>query len=228
MVDIKELLSSNSEDLTNVGNQYTYNSLEPTVEVLKPIVEALLFSAGKPLSIDAIQALLEPDLTPTRAVFRSVLQEIEEDYKGRGVELVEFSGAYRFQSRPSMSEWVQRLWEERPQKYSRALLETLALIAYRQPITRGDIEEVRGVAVSSTIMKTLLERNWVRVVGHREVPGRPAIYATTKHFLSYFNLSSLDDLPTLAEIRDIELISKELNAQLELVGTEDESVKQDD
>ncbi|KZY85402.1 hypothetical protein A3743_03255, partial [Oleiphilus sp. HI0072] len=210
MVDIKELLSSNSEDLTNVGNQYTYNSLEPTVEVLKPIVEALLFSAGKPLSIDAIQALLEPDLTPTRAVFRSVLQEIEEDYKGRGVELVEFSGAYRFQSRPSMSEWVQRLWEERPQKYSRALLETLALIAYRQPITRGDIEEVRGVAVSSTIMKTLLERNWVRVVGHREVPGRPAIYATTKHFLSYFNLSSLDDLPTLAEIRDIELISKEL------------------
>ncbi|KZZ62498.1 SMC-Scp complex subunit ScpB, partial [Oleiphilus sp. HI0128] len=226
MVDIKELLSSNSEDLTNVGNQYTYNSLEPTVEVLKPIVEALLFSAGKPLSIDAIQALLEPDLTPTRAVFRSVLQEIEEDYKGRGVELVEFSGAYRFQSRPSMSEWVQRLWEERPQKYSRALLETLALIAYRQPITRGDIEEVRGVAVSSTIMKTLLERNWVRVVGHREVPGRPAIYATTKHFLSYFNLSSLDDLPTLAEIRDIELISKELNAQLELVGTEDESVKQ--
>ena len=228
MVDIKELLSSNSEDLTNVGNQYTYNSLEPTVEVLKPIVEALLFSAGKPLSIDAIQALLEPDLTPTRAVFRSVLQEIEEDYKGRGVELVEFSGAYRFQSRPSMSEWVQRLWEERPQKYSRALLETLALIAYRQPITRGDIEEVRGVAVSSTIMKTLLERNWVRVVGHREVPGRPAIYATTKHFLSYFNLSSLDDLPTLAEIRDIELISKELNAQLDLVGTEDESVKQDD
>lgn len=228
MVDIKELLSSNSEDLTNVGNQYTYNSLEPTVEVLKPIVEALLFSAGKPLSIDAIQALLEPDLTPTRAVFRSVLQEIEEDYKGRGVELVEFSGAYRFQSRPSMSEWVQRLWEERPQKYSRALLETLALIAYRQPITRGDIEEVRGVAVSSTIMKTLLERNWVRVVGHREVPGRPAIYATTKHFLSYFNLSSLDDLPTLAEIRDVELISKELNAQLELVGTEDESVKQDD
>ncbi|KZZ40210.1 SMC-Scp complex subunit ScpB [Oleiphilus sp. HI0117] len=180
------------------------------------------------MSIDAIQALLEPDLTPTRAVFRSVLQEIEEDYKGRGVELVEFSGAYRFQSRPSMSEWVQRLWEERPQKYSRALLETLALIAYRQPITRGDIEEVRGVAVSSTIMKTLLERNWVRVVGHREVPGRPAIYATTKHFLSYFNLSSLDDLPTLAEIRDIELISKELNAQLELVGTEDESVKQDD
>ena len=112
---------------------------------------------------------------------------------------------------------MQRLWEEKPQKYSRALLETLALIAYRQPITRGDIEEVRGVAVSSTIMKTLVERNWVRVIGHREVPGRPAIYATTKQFLSYFNLNSLDELPTLAEIRDIDLISKEVNAQMELM-----------
>lgn len=214
MSELDELLKASS----NESERFVSAERECTVEVLKPIIEAIIFSAGKPLSVDAIQALLEPDYLPTKAFLRKVLDELSQDYDTRAIELSEFSGLYRFQTRPSMSEWVQRLWEEKPQKYSRALLETLALIAYRQPITRGDIEEVRGVAVSSTIMKTLVERNWVRVIGHREVPGRPAIYATTKQFLSYFNLSSLDDLPTLAEIRDIDLISKEVNAQMDLMG----------
>ncbi len=219
MSNLDELLTSdlNEEHAYADVSQFTRES---TIEALKPIVEALIFSAGKPLGLDAIQALLEPDYLPSRSFLRSLLKAIQEDYQGRGIELLEFSGAFRFQSRSSMTEWIQRLWDEKPQKYSRALLETLALIAYRQPITRGDIEEVRGVAVSSSIMKTLLERAWVRVVGHREVPGRPAIYATTKQFLSYFNLASLDDLPSLAEIRDIDLISKELNAQMELMSEE--------
>ena len=130
--------------------------------------------------------------------------------EGRGFELLEVAGGFRFQVRQSLSPWVVRLWHERPQKYSRALLETLALIAYRQPITRGEIEEIRGVAVSTNIIKTLHEREWIRVVGHRDVPGRPAMYATTRQFLDYFNLKSLDQLPALAEIRDLETLNAEL------------------
>tara|TARA_R110001592_G_scaffold1001_2_gene5902 strand:- start:14961 stop:15650 length:690 start_codon:yes stop_codon:yes gene_type:complete len=182
----------------------------------KLIVEAILFASEKPLTIEQIFNLLEHDLAVSRAQIRLILNELIADYSARGLELVEVGGAFRFQTKSEYSEWVQLLWEEKPQKYSRALLETLALIAYRQPITRGDIEEIRGVAVSSNIIKTLQERNWVRIVGHREVPGRPAIYATTKQFLAHFNLSTLEDLPTLAEIRDIDLISKEVNAQLAL------------
>lgn len=182
----------------------------------KLIVEAILFASEKPLTIEQLFNLLEHDLAVSRAQIRLILEELISEYKTRGIELVEVGGAFRFQTRSEYSEWVQLLWEEKPQKYSRALLETLALIAYRQPITRGDIEEIRGVAVSSYIVKTLQERNWVRVVGHREVPGRPAIYATTKQFLAHFNLKTLEDLPTLAEIRDIDLISKEVNAQLAL------------
>lgn len=212
MAELEELMSANG------GQNFVAAEKESTLEALKPIVEAIIFSAGKPVNLEMLQDLLEPDYLPGKSFLRSVIEALKSDYEGRSIELVEFSGQYRFQTRPYMNEWVQRLWEEKPQKYSRALLETLALIAYRQPITRGDIEEVRGVAVSSTIMKTLLERNWVRIVGHREVPGRPAIYATTKQFLAYFNLQSLDDLPTLAEIRDIDLISKELNAQMDLMG----------
>jgi segregation and condensation protein B len=182
----------------------------------KMIVEAILFASDKPLTIEQIYNLLEHDLAVSKANIRSMLEELMSEYKSRGIELADIGGAFRFQTRSEYSEWVQLLWEEKPQKYSRALLETLALIAYRQPITRGDIEEIRGVAVSSNIIKTLQERNWVRVVGHREVPGRPAIYATTRQFLAHFNLKSLEDLPTLAEIRDIDLISKEVNAQLAL------------
>lgn len=195
------------------------------LENIKPIVEALIFSSNKALNLDAIQDCLDPEYQISKQQLRSLITLISDHYRDTAIELVELGGAYRFQTKSKYGSWVQRLWEEKPQKYSRALLETLALIAYRQPITRGDIEEVRGVAVSSNIMKTLVERGWVRVIGHREVPGRPSIYATTKDFLSYFNLESLEDLPTLAEIRDLDLISKEVNAQLELkeLGDQEES-----
>ncbi len=208
--DIKQ---EDSETIkSNLSSYYGQEALDK----FKKIIEAMLFASDKPLGIDQLHALLEHDLAITRPLIRQIIGEIMSEYADRGIQLVEHGGAYRFQTKADFSEWVQRLWEEKPQKYSRALLETLALIAYRQPITRGDIEDIRGVAVSSTIMKTLQERNWVRVVGHREVPGRPAIYATTRQFLAYFNLKSLEDLPTLAEIRDIDLISKEVNAQLAL------------
>lgn len=199
------------------SNLSSYYGQEALIK-FKKIIEAMLFASEKPLTVEQIFTLLEHDLAVSRAMIRQIIDELILEYQQRetGVQLAEHGGAYRFQTKAEFSEWVQRLWEEKPQKYSRALLETLALIAYRQPITRGDIEEIRGVAVSSNIIKTLQERNWVRVVGHREVPGRPAIYATTRQFLAYFNLKSLEDLPTLAEIRDIDLISKEVNAQLAL------------
>jgi len=184
---------------------------------LKNILEAILFAANKTLNLEALFNLLLEDLQVSRADIKSALNELMSDYQQKGINLVELASGYRFQTKAEYSQWVNLLWEEKPQKYSRALLETLALIAYRQPITRGDIEEVRGVAVSSNIMKTLQERNWVKVVGHRDVPGRPAMYATTKQFLDYFSLKSLEQLPSLAEIRDIDLISKEVSAQLELM-----------
>ncbi|WJW76650.1 SMC-Scp complex subunit ScpB [Thiohalobacter sp. IOR34] len=178
---------------------------------LKNIIEAALLAAGRPLTLDQLRALFDLHEQPDKAELREVLQALQADYAGRGLELKEVASGYRVQVREALSPWVSRLWEEKPPKYSRALLETLALIAYRQPITRGEIEDIRGVSVSSSIMKTLLERDWVRVVGHRDVPGRPAMYATTREFLDYFNLKSLDDLPTLAELRDIDSINAELD-----------------
>ena len=154
---------------------------------------------------------------PARAEIREVLKEIETDCGGRGFELKKVASGYRFQVRQEYGEWVGRLWDERPPRYSRALLETLALIAYKQPITRGDIEEIRGVAVSTNIMRSLLEREWVRVVGHRDVPGRPAIYATTKSFLDYFDLNSLEELPTLSDIKDLVEANEELDLEDELM-----------
>lgn len=216
-----DLLNNEETELNQIDEEEfksdisTYYGQE-ALDKFKMIIEAILFASEKPLSIEQLFTLLDHDLAVSRAQIRSILDELISDYSERAIELVEHGGSFRFQTKTAYSEWVQLLWEERPQKYSRALLETLALIAYRQPITRGDIEEIRGVAVSSNIIKTLQERNWVRVVGHREVPGRPAIYATTKQFLAHFNLRSLEDLPTLAEIRDIDLISKEVNAQLAL------------
>lgn len=204
------------EDMTQTKSSLSAYYGQEAILKFKKIIEALLFASDKPLTVDQLYVLLEHDLSVSRAMIRQIIEELMAEYADRGIELVEQGGAFRFQTKADFSEWVQRLWEEKPQKYSRALLETLALIAYRQPITRGDIEEIRGVAVSSNIIKTLQERNWVRIVGHREVPGRPAIYATTKQFLAYFNLKSLEDLPTLAEIRDIDLISREVNAQLAL------------
>ena len=171
---------------------------------VRRIVEAALLVAGEALSVEQLERLfVEGDLDgeEPRALLRDVLGEIETDCSERGYELVRVASGYRFQVRQGLSEWISRLWEQKPPKYSRALLETLALIAYRQPATRGDIEEVRGVSVSSNIMRTLMERGWIREIGHREVPGRPALYATTRGFLDYFNLKSLDDLPPLSEVK---------------------------
>lgn len=178
---------------------------------LKQIIEAALMASGGALKLENIESLFEGDDDfPSRDEVLKALHELMQECVDRGVELKEISSGFRYQARQEMSQWVQRLWEEKPQRYSRALLETLALVAYRQPITRSEIEEVRGVSVSSTIMKTLQEREWVRVVGHRDVPGKPAMYATTRGFLDYFSLQSLDELPTLSEIRDIDNINVEL------------------
>lgn len=177
---------------------------------LAAIIETLLLTAGQPLNLNQIAAVFEDDERPTPAEIGQALRHLETACEDRGIELKEVSSGFRLQVRESFMGWVSKLWEERPQKYSRALLETLALIAYRQPITRGDIEEVRGVSVSSNIIRTLQEREWIRVVGHRDVPGKPALFGTTKAFLDYFNLSSLDDLPTLAEIKDLDNLEPEL------------------
>ena len=177
---------------------------------LKNILEAALLAAARPLDLEALERLFPEGEAPARADLRQALLALNEDYAERGIELVEVGSGYRVQSRPDLAEWVSRLWDERPSRYSRALLETLALIAYRQPITRAEIEDVRGVTIASSIMRTLLEREWVRVVGYRDVPGKPGMYGTTRKFLDYFGLKSLDDLPTLSELRDIESINAEL------------------
>ncbi len=183
---------------------------------LKPVVEAIVMAADAPVSVERLAKLLEEESGsgPSRDVLRNVLGELEADYAERGVELVEVASGFRFQARAVYADRVSRLWEERKPRYSRALLETLALVAYRQPITRGEIEHVRGVAVSSNIMRLLLERDWVRVVGHRDVPGRPAVYATTKEFLDYFGLKSLAELPSLAELKDFDAINADLFANI--------------
>lgn len=177
---------------------------------LKKIIEGALFASGQPLSIEQLGFLFDEHERPDHAGFRAALAELQQDYADRGLELREIASGFRFQVRQECGPWVSRLWEEKAPRYSRALLETLALVAYRQPITRSEIEEIRGVSVSSHIVKTLLEREWIRVAGHRDVPGRPALFATTRQFLDYFNLKSLADLPSLAEIRDLERINEEL------------------
>jgi len=181
---------------------------------LKLIIESILLAAGRPLTIDQLLAMFEDSEKPERADIREAIKALQEDYADRGIDLVQVGGGYRIQVRETMQPWIARLWEEKPARYSRALLETLSLIAYRQPITRGEIESVRGVAVSTSIMKTLLEREWVHVVGHRDVPGRPAMYGTTKQFLNYFGLKNIDGLPSLAELRDLNAIGEELQLDL--------------
>ena len=171
---------------------------------LAPLLEAFLLASGKPQSLERLFELFEEGERPEPPVFKKALELLRKSCEGRAFELKEVASGYRLQIREKFSPWVGRLWEERPQRYSRAMLETMALIAYRQPITRGEIEDVRGVAVNSHIVKTLLEREWIRVVGYREVPGRPAMFATTKGFLDHFNLKNLDDLPPLAELRELE------------------------
>jgi|TARA_R100000687_G_scaffold70457_1_gene60098 segregation and condensation protein B len=179
-------------------------------EQIKRIIEAAILVAEGPLDRDALQTLFDEEDRPSKQDLGKYLEEIGEAYADRGIFLKEVASGFRFQARPELGQWVSRLWQEKPPRYSRAILETLALIAYRQPITRGEIEEIRGVSVSSHIVKSLLERNWVRVVGHRDVPGRPAMFATTKQFLDYFDLKSLEDLPSLSEIRDLDKINEEL------------------
>ncbi|WP_085631098.1 SMC-Scp complex subunit ScpB [Pseudomonas sp. R16(2017)] len=171
---------------------------------LAPLLEAFLLASGKPQSLERLFELFEEGERPEPAVFKKALTLLGKSCEGRAFELKEVASGYRLQIREKFSPWVGRLWEERPQRYSRALLETMALIAYRQPITRGEIEDVRGVAVNSNIVKTLIEREWIRIVGYRDVPGKPAMFATTKLFLDHFNLKSLDELPPLAELREIE------------------------
>jgi len=180
---------------------------------LKFILEAALLAAGRPLSIDEMMGLFEGSgAVPERARVRDALAELAADWQGRGAELKEVASGYRLQVRREFSPWLGRLWAERPPRYTRALLETLALIAYRQPITRGEIEDVRGVSVSPSIIKTLLERDWIRVLGHRDVPGRPEIFGTTRAFLDSFNLKSLDELPPLSEARDLDQVHADLFA----------------
>ncbi len=180
-------------------------------ETLKTTIEALLLAADRPLSTRKLVELLATESgAPNHEDVREALQLLSEQWQGRGAELVRVASGYRLQVRQAFEPWVARLWEERPPRYSRALLETLALIAYRQPITRAEIEDVRGVSVSSNIVKTLLEREWVQVLGHKDTPGRPAMYGTTRQFLDYFNLKSLDQLPSLVELKDVESMNPEL------------------
>ncbi|MBZ2187597.1 SMC-Scp complex subunit ScpB [Alcanivorax sp. JB21] len=193
-------------------------------EQIRKIVEGAIFAADAPLDRDAMLMLFDEGDRPDKAVLGKVLEELTESYADRGIELKEVASGFRFQVRQEMGPWVSRLWQEKAPRYSRAILETLALMAYRQPITRGEIEEIRGVAVSSHIIRTLLERGWARVVGHRDVPGRPAMFATTRQFLDYFDLKSLEDLPSLAEIKDLDKFNEELalddQGSAETAGTE--------
>lgn len=195
-------------------------------KTLQNIIEAALLASAKPLNIKQLQALFEDDDdAPKRRHIESALADLSEALSDRGIELKNVSSGYRLQVKAVYGHWIGRLWEERPQKYSRAMLETLALVAYRQPITRSEIEDIRGVAVSSNIIRTLSERDWIRVIGHKDVPGRPAMYATTRMFLDYFNLSSLEQLPSLADIRDLDTLAKELNFDSEVL-TEAKAIEQ--
>ncbi len=182
---------------------------------LKNVVEAALLAAARPVSVSELLQIFDEQSRPTAKEMRGILDALTADYEGRGVTIKETANGYRFQVRSDFSHEVSRLWPDRPKKYSRALLETLALIAYRQPITRAEIEHVRGVAVNPEIVKTLMERNWVRVVGHRDVPGHPELLGTTDEFLDYFSLKSIEDLPPLAELKSL----SDLNLQLPLPGT---------
>jgi segregation and condensation protein B len=200
---------------------------------LKHIIEATLLAAGRPVPAQQLLELFDERERPEPELLKAALDLLASDYAERGIELVEVASGWRIQVRPRVADVVSRLWQERPSRYSRALLETLALVAYRQPITRSEIEEIRGVSISSTIMRTLQERNWIRIVGHREVPGRPELLGTTREFLDYFGLKSLDQLPTLAELKDVESIGVQLelpggDAPAAQAGAEDSGSQSDD
>jgi segregation and condensation protein B len=196
---------------------------EENLRKIQAIAEAALLAAGRPMSLDQLRDLFDEKDRPARQVMEHVMVLLDAACEGRGFELKKVASGYRLQVREAYAPWVGRLFEEKPQRYSRALLETLALIAYRQPITRSEIEDIRGVTVSTNIIRTLQEREWVRIVGHRDVPGRPAMYATTRQFLDYFNLQGLEQLPPLSDIRDLEEIGREIEknmqAEIEFEGT---------
>ena len=178
---------------------------------IKHFIEAALLAAGRPLTVQQLQDLFDGRSAPDKPRIRKAIEALEEDYADRGLTIAEVASGFRLQIKGAMAERLHKLWEERPPRYSRALFETLALVAYRQPITRGEIEEVRGVTVSTNIMRSLLEREWIRVVGHRDVPGRPAMFGTTRQFLDYFGLKKLDDLPPLADMSDWESLRVQLD-----------------
>jgi segregation and condensation protein B len=192
-------------------------------DLIKKIVEGALLAAGRPLDISQLEKLFD-DERPPRDQLRAAIEDIQADCRGRGYDIVQVASGFRFQVSAELAPWINRLWKEKPKRYSRAMLETLALIVYRQPLTRGDIELVRGVAVSSDIIRGLQEREWIAVVGHRDVPGRPALYATTKQFLNYFNLKSLQQLPALGQIKDF----AELDPELELALARSAAAPSDD
>lgn len=178
---------------------------------IKHFIEAALLAAGRPLSVDQLQKLFDGRMAPEKSEIRQAVATLNEEYEPRGITISEVASGFRIQVKTAMADQLQKLWEEKPPRYSRALFETLALVAYRQPITRGEIEEVRGVSVSPNIVRTLMERDWVHVVGHRDVPGRPEMFGTTKQFLDYFGLKKLDDLPPLADLSDWESLRVQLN-----------------
>jgi segregation and condensation protein B len=185
-------------------------------EQLKNIIEAALMVSEKPVSVSQLLAIFENEAdTPERADVKTAIEQIMQDYEGRGIELKEVASGYRVQVNGDYADWINHLFDDRPPRYSRALLETLAIIAYRQPVTRAEIEEIRGVSVSSNIIRTLQERSWIRVVGQRDIPGKPELLATTKEFLDYFNLKKLSELPSLSEIKDFDQINPDLFEELE-------------
>jgi len=185
-------------------------------QYVRNVIEAALLAAGRPLAADELIGLFDERDGSSAEDVHAAIAALRTEYETRGIELIEVASGYRIQIRPAVAQPVSRLWQERPAKYSRALLETLALVAYRQPITRGEIEQIRGVGVNPNIIKTLLERDWIRVIGHRDVPGRPELLGTTREFLNYFSLQKLDDLPTLAQLKELE----DLRVQLSLPGAE--------
>ncbi|MEQ1559971.1 MAG: SMC-Scp complex subunit ScpB [Methyloglobulus sp.] len=207
---------------------------DPAIELLdvnmeiKRIVEAIIFAANRPMTVKQIQQVFPEIEQPEFFEVQAAIESITEDYRDRPIELKHVASGYRFQVRQELSRWVSRLFEEKPPRYSRALLETLAIIAYRQPVTRGDIEDIRGVSVSSSIIQTLLEREWIKVVAHKEAPGRPGLYGTTKQFLDYFNVTTLNDLPTLQEIQDLDLSLDNAQHILQEESEEQTTDKQDE
>lgn len=199
---------------------------------LDKILEAALMVAGRPLTVSQLQKLFDEETQPETSIIKSALKTIQEKFADSGIELKELASGYQFQAKEELKYWLAKLWEERPPRYSRAFLETLALIAYRQPVTRAEVEEIRGVTASSHIIKTLIERDWIKIVGFKDIPGKPALYGTTKTFLDHFNLKSLDELPTLSELKDLEKLEEQLNVQLELTpdvnSTNEESLQTSD